>query len=282
MTDDQSPNDIGDLAPETDTPTAPRPIAEPLSLGDVLARVQVAAAAPEREAELARREAEARRRRRGSLRVTANSLGIPEDEDLREVVLDDDAPVTEAIAVVRRALAWRGDRARGLILVLGGEPGTGKTAAIAHALARVEQTAMFVSASEIGATPRNGYSDNAYAWRRWESVAVLAVDDIGLEQGDPALVATLLVSRHDQGRATLLSTNLSRKDFVARYITGEVGPRLIDRLVNKQGRATRDAQGRVVVGPGGQPWYVAVAGRSLRSVEARVALRARAERGGAP
>lgn len=278
MTDDRTDtNDLGDLTPETDPPPVPRSAVEPVSLGNVLARVQLAAATPEREAELARREAESRRRRRGSLRVAANSLGIPEDEDLREVVLDDDAPVTEALAVVRRALAWRGDRARGLILVLGGEPGTGKTAAIAHALARVEQTALFVSAAEIGATPRNGYSDNAHAWRRWESVAVLAVDDVGLEQGDPSQFATLLTMRHDAGRATLVSTNLGRKDFVARYITGEVGPRLIDRLVNKRGRATRDAQGRVVIGPGGQAWYVATRGASLRSAAARVALRARTE-----
>jgi hypothetical protein len=76
-----------DVASEPETPRAPGP--DPVALGDLLARVQLAAARPEREEELRQRLALADRRRRTALRTTANLLGVPEDEDLRAVALDD-------------------------------------------------------------------------------------------------------------------------------------------------------------------------------------------------
>jgi len=267
-----------DTLPDTDTPVAPEPEAprtgpDPVALGDLLARVQLAAARPEREEELRARVALAERRRRTALRTAANLLGVPEEEDLRAVALDDAAPETPAMRAVREALAWRGTQRRGCVLVVGGERGAGKSAALAHAVIRCESSALFVPAVTIGATPRNGYSENAHAWDRWLSVSVLAVDDVGTEGGDPEALAALLWQRYDAGRATVVSTNLSRDDFAARYLRGEIGARVADRLIHAQGRAIVGPDGRRVIGPGGQAWFVAVPGGSLRRVEARLALR---------
>ena len=140
-----------DVASEPESPRAPAP--DPVALGDLLARVQLAAARPEREEELRQRLALADRRRRTALRTTANLLGVPEDEDLRTVALDDAAPETPAIVAVRKALAWRGAARRGLVCVVGGERGTGKSAALAHAVIRCEASALFVAATTVGAQP---------------------------------------------------------------------------------------------------------------------------------
>ena len=246
-------------------------------IAGALARLHALASVPPRPEDVARRLAEAQRRRVGTLKVLARSLEVPEDEDLRAAVLNDDVPVTPALAAVQGALAWRGHRSRGLVLAVGGPPGTGKSVALAHALVRVEQSALFVAATTIGATPRNGFSENDHAWQRWLGVAVLAVDDVGVERGDPEQVAALLWERYDHGRATLVSTNLARQEFAARYLSGEIGRRVADRLIRAQGRAIEGAGGRLEIGPGGQPWFVGVEGESLRGMAARVALRARGE-----
>ena len=269
---DALPLDAGEADAAPETPRAPGP--DPVALGDLLARVQIAAARPEREEELRQRLALADRRRRTALRTTANLLGVPEDEDLRAVALDDSAPETPALVAVRRALAWRGTSRRGLVCVVGGERGTGKSAALAHAVIRCESSALYVAATTVGATPRNGYSENAHAWERWLSVSVLALDDVGTEGGDPESLAALLWQRYDAGRATLVSTNLAREVFGDRYLAGEIGKRVADRLINAQGRAITGADGRRTgPGPGGLGWFTAVPGGSLRRVEARVALR---------
>ena len=264
-------DDDADVASEPEAPRAPGP--DPVALGDLLARVQLAAARPEREEELRQRLALADRRRRTALRTTANLLGVPEDEDLRTVALDDAAPETPALVAVRKALAWRGAARRGLVCVVGGERGTGKSAALAHAVIRCESSALFVAATTVGATPRNGFSENTHAWERWLSVSVLALDDVGTEGGDPEAMAALLWQRYDAGRATLVSTNLHREAFADRYLAGEIGRRVADRLINAQGRAITGPDGRRQPGPGGFGWFTAVPAGSLRRIEARVALR---------
>ncbi len=265
-------DDDADVASEPEAPRAPGP--DPVALGDLLARVQLAAARPEREEDLRQRLALADRRRRTALRTTANLLGVPEDEDLRTVALDDAAPETPALVAVRKALAWRGTARRGLVCVVGGERGTGKSAALAHAVIRCESSALFVAATTVGATPRNGFSENTHAWERWLSVSVLALDDVGTEGGDPEAMAALLWQRYDAGRATLVSTNLHREAFADRYLGGEIGKRVADRLINAQGRAIVGPDGRRHgPGPGGLGWFVAVPAGSLRRVEVRAALR---------
>lgn len=265
-------------------PRPPAPLPGPgesaAALGALLGRVQLVAATPERAEALARRCAELAVRRRQDLRARAERLEVPEDEDLRAVVLDDDAPITQSMAAVRSALAWRGDSRRGLVLVLGGDTGPGKSCAMAHALVRHDSSALWTSAADVGATPRNGYSDNAHLWDRWLGMQLLALDDVGCEASDPEVMTGLLAQRYDKGRATLVTTNLSRGDFAARYFGGAIGRRLASRLIDAQGRTVVDPDtGKKCMGPDGTPWYVAVTGPSLRSGAAREALQKAVLRG---
>ncbi len=264
-------------------PKPPAPIPGPgsaaVALGNLLGRVQLAAAAPERAEVLERRMAELAVRRLRGLRVACGSVGVPEDDDLREVVLDDDAPATQAITAVRSALAWRGDSRRGLVVVLSGERGVGKSAAMGHALVRYEGSALWVGAVDVGAQPRNGHSESNHLWERWLGVQLLALDDLGTEQADPETLAGLLWQRYDRGRITLVSTNLPRAKVVERYLSGEIGRRLADRLIWAQGRAEWGPNGRPQLGAKGTPWFISLEGRTLRSVDAREALRNRVTRG---
>jgi hypothetical protein len=257
-------------------PRAPEPLpgfgAMGAALGDAAERLQAHVATPARTAELERRARILDAQRRIALQRQAMTLGVPEDEDLRAVVLDDAAPVTPAMAAVRRALAWRGDARRGLVLVLAGDLGVGKSAAMAHALVRYEGSALWVDACDVGATPRNGFSENAHLWERWLGVQLLAVDDVGTEGGDASSMVTLLTTRYNRGRATIVTSNLARKAFVARYLNGAEGSRLVDRLIKAQGRVV-EVDGKRQMGPTGTPWYVGIEGVSLRSVEARAALK---------
>lgn len=254
-------------------PRDPDPIPAPgdglAALGgvlDSLARLAPAAAEDDRTR---RRLAH---RRREALRALAVERGVPEDDDLRAVALDDAAPETPAIVAVRQALAWRGDARRGMVLVLGGSPGAGKSAAAAHALLRYDGSSLWVSAVEVGATPRNGYSEHEHLWSRWSTAQLLVVDDAGCETSAPEVMTGLLALRYDRGRATVCTTNLARKVFAARYLSGDVGARLADRLIHAQGRAVT-VDGRRTIGPRGLGWYAACGSVSLRSVEARAALR---------
>jgi hypothetical protein len=130
---------------------------------------------------------------------------------------------------------------------------------MAWAVARHELRARFVHAADVLATPRNGYSTSEERWALWERVDLLAIDEVGLEAGDPALLVALLVRRYNDGRATLLGTNLSQAAFEARFPL----ERLRDRLDNEQNLAGAD---------GGLKWFVPLKGTSLRSPAARAAL----------
>ncbi|MFO0556213.1 MAG: hypothetical protein U0271_47995 [Polyangiaceae bacterium] len=203
---------------------------------------------------------------RESIRRKADMMEIPRDEDLRAVIEHPDAPRTAAMCAVREALEWRGKRHRGMLVVLGGPTGVGKTAAACHALARYERGGLYTCAQVICANPRTGYSSVEDLWSKLANVAMLVIDDAGTESHRPELIRNLLLSRFDAGLVTIVSSNLSRAEFAERYLTDDHG-RLADRLINAQGRGVDDA-----VGDDGQPWYIDIAGASLRSVEARARL----------
>lgn len=264
---------------EADAPPAPvrwmppprNPIGRPGDLaGDLttaLGRLRGLALTPEHQALVARELERERTAARDILRRLARERELPEDEDLRAVAFDDTAVETPALAALRAALAWRGGRRRGCVRVVGGPPGVGKTAALAHVALRFEGAALFVAAAEIGATPRSGWSEHAAKWSRWLAMPLLAIDDLGTESGDPEHVAALLTQRYDGGRVTLVTTNLTAGALAARYFTGEHRERLADRLSRAQGHAGE---------PSGLPWYVTATGESLRSPAARRALVGRA------
>jgi DNA replication protein DnaC len=192
----------------------------------------------------------------------ADAAHLPDEAGLRGVALDDEPTPTEALAAFREAMVWRGPRrygrgARGLVRLVAGPPGTGKSCALAWVTMR--HGGVYATAAAIVATPRNGWSANEEKWERWLAVDLLAIDEVGCERGDPAAIVYLLGERYNQGRATLLAGNLKRVEFQQRY----ADERLADRLVNGQGHGGAAT---------GLAWYVGVKGESLRAPDARAAL----------
>lgn len=246
----------------------PGPDERPVDFLAAAQRLQSLATDPTHADRLARNEAALRAAGRRALAALARERDLPEDEDLRAVALDAAPPETPALAALRAAADWRRGRRCGCVAIVGGPRGLGKSCALAWVLLRSEASALYVQAPDVTATPRNGFSDNEARWARWLSVPLLGVDDLGTEAGDTELVASLLWQRYDRGLRTLVTTNLARAAVADRYLRGEIGARLADRLVNAQGCAV----GRVTPGPGGLPWYAGVAGASLRNAEARAAL----------
>jgi DNA replication protein DnaC len=169
----------------------------------------------------------------------------------------DDPPKTDALTAYREALEWREKGStqvgrRPVVRLVAGTAGSGKSCGLAWCATHHRRSAEFVSASRIAATPRNGWSENESAWSRWLKVDLLCIDEVGCEKGDTAALALLIAERYNQGLATLLSGNISRKDFGERYRD----ERLADRLRNGQGMGGL---------PDGLAWYVQVTGESLRN-----------------
>jgi DNA replication protein DnaC len=218
-------------------------------------------ASPEyQRAQAERAEKEQRRReadRRERVRASADDAQIPEELGLRTIALMDDPPKTEALTAYRDALEWRDKNStqvgrRPVVRLVAGTAGSGKSCALAWCATHHRRSAEFVSASRVAATPRNGWSENEAAWSRWLRVDLLCIDEAGCEKGDTAALALLIAERYNHGLATLLSGNISRKDFTERYRD----ERLADRLKNGQGMGG---------GPEGLSWYVQVTGDSLRN-----------------
>lgn len=245
----------------------PPPMPATVPIGQIAGRMAARASSEEHRAAVAAEQERAAAAARRTLLSLAREREIPEEEDLREIALADAPPQTLALATFHAAVEWRGGRRRGCVVVAGGDRGTGKSCAMAHVLLRSEASALYVQAPDIAATPRNGFSEHLHRWDRWLSVPVLGLDDLGTESGEPEVIAGLLWQRYDRGLLTFCTTNLARSALIARYFAGEIGKRLVDRLLNAQGRRV----GREM-GPGGLAWYVAVRGESLRNRAARAAL----------
>jgi len=201
-----------------------------------------------------------RRRRAGLLERRADEAGVPRQASLRRVAICEGLVETDAMRAVAEALSWRSGRGsefgtQEMTRVVAGRPGTGKSAACARAVVRHPASSAYVTAVEIAATPRNAFSVNEERWLRWLDVDLLALDDAGTEGGDPGVIRTLLVQRHDAGRATFVTTNAAKGEFVKRYFDG----RLADRL--KGGQESE-----------GLEWFVSVEGSSLRDPSALAAL----------
>jgi hypothetical protein len=248
----------------------PRPLAEGLS--EALATLQRAQAkhaawikTPEGQAHEAHVKAQIAARARRELAALADERDVPLEVGLRAVALDPAPAATRALDYVRGALDWRA-RSRAedgtpapFVRVLSGPPGCGKSCAGAWAVVRHPRRARYVASATVVATPRNGWSANEALWQAWEAADLLFVDEAGFEVGDPALLVVLLATRYNAGRATLVATNLGRKDWDARF----PGERLRDRLENGQEHGGAKT---------GLRWFATLKGASLRNPAARAAL----------
>lgn len=235
----------------------------------------VAAVDPDRAAK-DRETAEAARRTTVANNFSARNL--PRDALLLETFKQlpaNDIPETPALAAYKRAIAWReqwcqlhasqGESAvrigTGMMFVACGTYGIGKTFALATCVLHHKSFAWFELSSTIAGTAPNGWSENEARWRQWEAVDLLAIDEVGDEiAGNPQLVGALVTRRFNEGRGTILATNLSPRQFAERI---GIDGRLQDRLVNGQGHAGA---------PTGQPWQLVIDGETLRTPAARAAL----------
>lgn len=181
-----------------------------------------------RVAAAARQEAEAEERKARRERAA----GLAEDgvpvKDLERVVA---GPLeqTQPLALAQRALSGRW-----WLWALSGPAGVGKTTAAAwwlvqahvtHELLRCERI-RFVAAKRLQRWPQY---DEA-RMRELERARALVIDDLGVEYDDDkgnwrALLDGLVDARYSAMLPTLLTTNLPRDAFKARY-----GERLADRL----------------------------------------------------
>lgn len=213
---------------------------------------------PEETARLNAHERDARARALTAAGVPPKALA------LRNVALDRCPPETPALAAMRALVAEARapqdpTRHPGRVVVLAGPVGTGKSAAMAWAVARWPQPnrellpAAWTTAARILRSP-SGWSGNAEAWARWQSVDLLAIDDAGSDTGDTSVIGVLLAERYGDGLVTIVATNILRADFQTRYADARLG----DRLVNEQGARC--------------PWWVICASASLRIDAVRAAL----------
>lgn len=226
---------------------------------------------PSAETLAARRRREAAKLREAR-KLAAGTMDVPDDEDLREVVLEESPPETDALRVFREAVAWWKRTGRGCVRLVIGTKGTGKTSGACHALIRAGESGLFVPAHKVGAKPENAWSGNAELWDLWSTVDVLVIDDFGVEHVESTAFASLLLRRHGAGLLTLATSNLTLALFTNRYLEHDLGERFLERMRLAQGRA-RMVEGRLRYTSEGLPWCVPVKGESLRSIEAREALR---------
>lgn len=169
--------------------------------------------------------------------------------------------LADTLAMVS-AVQWR--KSSSPLLVLAGTVGTGKSLAAAWAL-----WDWWVTTTQVN--PVNGYrwAFKGRCWiaaphlarmQRWhkdavalESPPMLVIDDLGEEastDGSIDILQNLVTTRFAEQRKTVITTNLDRKTFKARY-----GERIVDRVR----QCGLDDNGNA-------KWWVTCTGDSLRGV----------------
>jgi DNA replication protein DnaC len=158
----------------------------------------------------ARVDAEADRDRR---RVALELRGIPK-RTLRLVEAASPLKSTQSIAEVGAFLADRDLR----ILVLGGDPGCGKTFAAVWAIIAEGRDGRFIDVAQLARIDK--YDEEIM--RPLERESLLVIDDLGSEYADKkgAFLSTLdglINARYANDVRTIITTNLTAETFSARY-----------------------------------------------------------------
>lgn len=225
----------------------------------------------------ARHEADQRRAR---LELTLQARGVPRDANVRAAVRLDAPAATAPLLDAMAGLRWRHARrlptgeSPGLVLILQGPVGCGKTVAGAWVAARWPRDALFLTAEDLGAVPDSDWSTHVEDRSRWRRVDLLVLDDVGAERDGRATsrVASrcgpLLLARYNDGKATIITTNRDVQSFCELYLAtdepGEVpgNARLADRLSAAQ------------QGAGCAYWYQYQGAESYRGTEGAARLAA--------
>lgn len=177
-------------------------------------------------------EAKQEKKRRAELDEMCAIRGVPADIRTRPLALAPwESHNTLAAIAVYEAASWRDLRSSkkhrvGTTRFLIGSPGIGKTVAFAHAVAHHKLPAQFVLANDL--EPK-ALQRNEELERRVQNVDLLAIDELGAERASDEIIL-LVQRRHDNGKFTLLASNLGARDVMDRYLGSAHGQRLSDRL----------------------------------------------------
>jgi len=217
----------------------PPALSEGLPLPEVLerhfARVRAWQKSPDGIKARARFERERLAKTRAERDEFCTLRGVPDDVDVRRWALDPhpSGPLFDAI---REAISWQRaqqERCGGLVPVvrfLLGSPGTGKSSALAWAVATWQKRARYVTADDLCRAADGAWSEAA-------AVSLLALDELGIE-AHPDRVTELLLKRWSRGSLTLCGSNLTLEELARRYTT-TAGSRLLDRLRSQHERGLR-------------------------------------------
>lgn len=187
-------------------------------LGETLERVrQRYASAPTTAEATERQQRRAHLERIEAMRRAARdpSLGLPQGPAMLRKAL---APASGKVGLwLDRVYAFaRGERRRACTVLVGSNPGTGKsTAAVRIILRHVASgsSGLYIR-SPLLPSVRNYAS--AALYDRVRDVDLLVVDELGME-ADAATVVALLLERHDNERVTVFLGNLGYDEMLARY-----------------------------------------------------------------
>lgn len=188
-----------------------------------------AAARAAQAAALERAEREARERRMAQLA----GFGMP-TRDLEAIAITAALEESDAKRAVDRFVERHSSLRKQHVLVLSGEPGTGKTCAAAYWIAQratkhpyvATRDPVYITAARIART-------SAFDDEKLEAIELaekLVIDDLGAEYADEkgsfaSKLDSLMDRRYEHLLPTIITTNLEREKFRAR-----VGKRIASRL----------------------------------------------------
>ena len=158
---------------------------------------------------------------------------------------------TPAMDAVLDAVKWynahrQGRLTTGAMLILCGSNGAGKTIAVSRAVASWPEPARFVTANFIATIPDSDFGDYIKLRNELLEPSLLAIDECGAEASKAAgmRVWSILVTRYNAGKLTLVTTNIDEAKFITRYMASRdldgkpvVDERVRSRLNNEQSKA---------------------------------------------